>query len=458
MAQPLTDVDLLSSVVDPTWPRAPVVPTDRAPVGKQSRLPRAGSPDFDLLEAEVEERRTRWDAGVSRLLAIMSLVAAFIVIIAWDEVGRAAAQALLLLVMIAGLYFTIHWRLLVGGRPAAHLRWLNATVEGLLPTLAILIIARLRGPEWALALPVFMAYLILIAASGARLRPRLCLYTGAVAVFGYLALYYVVLAPALAESSIVTPSSASWVVWQRVIGLAVCAGLVAHAAVKIRDLAMSVGAEMWHRRVLEREFQRYVSHGVANVILNGNNAAERRDVTVLFCDLRDFTSLCEQQPPEEVVDLLNCFYERACQIVQKHGGTVNKFLGDGLLALFGAPNDLPNHVSAAAEAAHEIMYAADELKADGGIWRHLDIGIGLDSGPVVMGDVGASSRAEYTAIGTTVNRAARLQGLSREAHRRIVLSQDTARRLGPRANVVGMGSVKLKGLSAPVEVYAFRHS
>jgi class 3 adenylate cyclase len=457
VAHPLTDVDLLSSVVEPTWPRAAVVPEDSEAGGKQ-RLPRAGSPDFDLLEAEVEERRTRWDAGVSRLLAIMSLVAAFVVIVAWDEVGRTAAQALLLLTMIAGLYFTIHWRLLLGGQPSAQMRWFNSTVEGLLPTLAILIIARFRGPEWALALPVFMAYVVLIAASGARLRPKMCLYTGAVAVLGYLALYYVVLVPALAQSSITTPSSADWVVWQRALMLAVCSGLVAYAAVQIRDLAMSVGAEMWHRRVLEREFQRYVSHGVANAILSGNNAAERRDVTVLFCDLRDFTALCEQQPPEQVVALLNSFYERACQIVQAHGGTVNKFLGDGLLALFGAPNDLPNHVSAGAQAAHEIMYAADELKAEGGIWQHLDIGIGLDSGPVVMGDVGASSRAEYTAIGTTVNRAARLQGLSREAHRRIVLSQDTARRLGPRANVVGMGSVKLKGLSAPVEVYAFRHS
>ena len=111
-----------------------------------------------------------------------------------------------------------------------------------------------------------------------------------------------------------------------------------------------------------------------------------------------------------------------------------------------------------AQSAHEIMYAADELRARGGIWRKLDIGIGLDCGDVVVGEVGASSRAEYTAIGTPVNRAARLQGLSREADRRIVLSEECARRLGPRANVVGMGSVKLKGLHAPVKVYAFRHS
>ncbi len=236
---------------------------------------------------------------------------------------------------------------------------------------------------------------------------------------------------------------------------------VLFAVARLTRLTDEVQSAAWQRQRLERHLGRYVSPTVANVILQGEAqlaTAERRDVTVLFCDLRDFTTMCERERPEEVVALLNAFYERACQVVQAHGGTVNKFMGDGLLALFGAPDDHPNPEQAAVGAAHEIMYAADELRSRGGVWSQLDIGISLDAGDVVVGEVGASSRAEYTAIGTTVNRAARLQGVAREAHRRIVLSGALVTRLGPRAAVVSMGSVKLKGLSEPVAVYAFRHS
>jgi len=244
----------------------------------------------------------------------------------------------------------------------------------------------------------------------------------------------------------------------RIALLGLCGAAVGVAAVRLRQLAGSLGLAAWQRGMLERHLGRYVSRGVAEALLRGRPTAEVRDVTVLFCDLRDFTTMCEQRPPAEVVGLLNTFYERACAIVQAHGGTVNKFLGDGMLALFGAPDRHPDPEHAAAQAAHEIMYAADELRRRGGIWAGLDIGIGLDCGDVVVGEVGASSRAEYTAIGTPVNRAARLQGLSREADRRIVLSDECAQRLGPRANVVAMGAVKLKGLRDPVMVYAFRHS
>jgi adenylate cyclase len=244
----------------------------------------------------------------------------------------------------------------------------------------------------------------------------------------------------------------------RLLLLALCLAAVLVAGYRLRNLAHTLGAAAWQRGMLERHLDRYVSRGVADALMRGRPAGETRDVTVLFCDLRDFTSMCETKPPEEVVALLNTFYERACAIVETHGGTVNKFLGDGMLALFGAPEDHDDPVQAAAQAAHEIMYAADELRTRGGIWRRLDIGIGLDCGDVVVGEIGASSRAEYTAIGTPVNRAARLQGLSREADRRIVLSEECAHRLGPRANVVGMGSVKLKGIQVPVKVYAFRHS
>ncbi len=285
-------------------------------------------------------------------------------------------------------------------------------------------------------------------ATGARVRFELALALvigGGALIVGSLALASI---PTLGVSSAISLATLS-------------ALAVLFAVARLARLTNEVQTAAWQRQRLERHLVRYVSPTVARVILEGESrlaTAELRDVTVLFCDLRDFTTMCERERPEEVVALLNAFYERACQVVQSHGGTVNKFMGDGLLALFGAPGDHPNPEQAAVGAAHEIMYAADELRARGGVWSQLDIGISLDAGDVVVGEVGASSRAEYTAIGTAVNRAARLQGVAKEAHRRIVLSGSLVARLGPRAAVVSMGSVKLKGLSEPVAVYAFRHS
>jgi adenylate cyclase len=290
------------------------------------------------------------------------------------------------------------------------------------------------------------------------MRPVVCLYVGLVAIVEYLLLYYLVIEPEVTPGLIAAvPTLDTWAVWHRCAWLGGCAIAVAFATHKLRNLALELGVEGRRRRRVEREFGRYVSRDVADAILCGQaefGAAERRDVSVLFCDLRDFTHLCEQRPPEEVVDLLNRFYGRACEVIEAHGGTVNKFMGDGMLALFGAPHELPGHAGEAARAALEIAAAARELRSAGGVLEGLEIGIGLDTGPVVVGGVGAESRVEYTAIGTTVNRAARLQGLTREAGYRIVLSAEFAERLSGEFAIESVGSVSLKGLSRPVVAYS----
>lgn len=441
-----------------TYPWAlPTPAAQRARVAKRADTAR----DPAALDRAVAARTRRWEIGASKLLAGASVAVIAIALASWGSIGPELAVCAALLAAMAGLYFTVYWQLLARG-VGIHpwVRWFNATVEGSLPTLALVIIAAIKGAEWAVSSQVFLLYLVMIAASSARLRPTGCAYVGAVGILGYLAVFYGFMLPELTAGDKTAPAIADSAGWQRALWLSACAAMVTYTTARVRGLALTSNTETFNRRLLERALRRYVSSGVADKIMSGETPddAARRDVTVLFCDLRDFTALCEREPPEKVVTFLNTFYEKACTIIQSHGGTVNKFMGDGLLALFGAPEDHPAHATAAAAAAHELMYAADELRARGGLWRHLDIGIGLDSGDVVVGAIGARDRAEYTAIGTTVNRAARLQGLSRQAHRRIVLSRDYVRRLGPRAAVVSVGSVKLKGLSEPVDVYAFRHS
>ena len=208
---------------------------------------------------------------------------------------------------------------------------------------------------------------------------------------------------------------------------------------------------------LARELGRYLSPPVARAILRKQidlRNPQKRTVTVLFCDLRGFTFLCERERPEDVVEILDTFFEQAFAVVEKRGGTVNKLFGDGMLALFNAPDDLPAHAGAALDAADDIRSNVIRLREKGGVWSHHAVGIGLDTGQVVAGPVGSTDRAEYTAIGSPVNRAARLQSLGERESHRIVLSEATRRALGPRRRQLALlGEFELKGFAGPERAY-----
>jgi len=414
---------------------------------------------------EIETWRLRWELHLGKLMIMLTGLAMLAVLMAWRDLGTELALPLLSFGVVGTTYIALYWQLLERGvvceRP--WMRWVNAAIEGCLPALVLLMIADVKGPAWAMSSPSLLLGPLVIIASATRMRPALCLFTGLVSIVSFLFVYALAIRTRIPPEMLdAMPTLRGWAAAHKVFWLAVTAGLVAFITHEMVELASKMKKVTSEREAVEHELGRFVSKNVARAILRGETSfgrAERRDVTVLFCDLRDFTTLCEREAPEDIVHMLNTFYEQACRIVERHGGTVNKFMGDGLLALFGAPHDLPDHCHAAADAAHEIMYVARDLRARGGsIWCHFDIGIGLDSGDVVVGELGASNRAEYTAIGTTVNRAARLQGLSREGVHHIVLSDDYVNRLGPRANVVSMGSARLKGLSRPVQVFAFRYS
>lgn len=405
-----------------------------------------------------------WEIVLNKLVVVLCIAGAAVSLALTPFIGLDLSIPLVCTSFAGAAYFGLSWITLPSASRGRlrFMRLLNSTVEASLATIALVVITIVEGPLWAATSPVVAVYTLPIVLSGARLNPRLTLYVTAVIIAEYLAMYHVVMQPALTpEQLAVMPPLDAWGAWERAFWFAL-AGLVAAAASRAARSFVIFGARQEREKLrIEKELGRYVSNDVAGAILRGETSlgsAERRVVTVLFCDLRDFTSICAEHPPEEVVQLLNEFYGRACRIIEEHGGTVNKFLGDGMLALFGAPHEHPNHARAAAEAAHDILGASDQLRAKGGIWRRLDVGIGLDSGDVVVGGIGAQNRLEYTAIGATVNRAARLQSLSRKARRRIILSRDTVRALGDRANVVSLGEVSLKGFSSPEPVYAFRYT
>ena len=180
--------------------------------------------------------------------------------------------------------------------------------------------------------------------------------------------------------------------------------------------------------------------------------------TVMFSDIRSFTALCEAQPPEETIELLNTYYTLMFDAISGHGGVVNQMIGDGLMAIFGAPLPLPEPELAAVRAALDMqemieMFNLERVALDK---EPIRIGIGIASGEVVAGYTGTQQRATYTCIGDTVNLAARLEAHTKVAGRGILIDFDTQLVLGDRVPVEAVGEVQFRGKAAAVPVFAVK--
>jgi class 3 adenylate cyclase len=212
-------------------------------------------------------------------------------------------------------------------------------------------------------------------------------------------------------------------------------------------------AGLAERERIREAFGTYVDHGVAEQILTDDDAmleGEEVEVTVLFLDIRDFTSFAHRAPAPEVVSTLNRLFERVVPIVHEHGGHVDKFIGDGLLAVFGAPERHPDHAARALSAAREIVRQAEE--ALGG---ELEIGVGLNSGPVVAGSIGGAGRLNFSVIGDAVNVAARVEAATRRTGDRILLTERTRELLADEgASLAERHDIELRGVPEPVTLYA----
>lgn len=178
-----------------------------------------------------------------------------------------------------------------------------------------------------------------------------------------------------------------------------------------------------------------------------------REVTVLFSDIRGFTTLSETRPPEEIVQLLNRYFARQVEVIFRFGGTIDKFIGDAIMAFWGAPVENPDQAEHAVRAALEMTRVVAEFRrelAETGV--EFDIGIGLHTGPAVVGFIGADNRLDYTAIGDTVNLASRIEGQTKGVAR-VLISEETRRRCGEKFEFIDHGEFKVKGRTQPVRLY-----
>jgi class 3 adenylate cyclase/CHASE2 domain-containing sensor protein len=294
--------------------------------------------------------------------------------------------------------------------------------------------------RWLLELAVAIAAVMLV--SGVRLRRATA---GALA----LAAVVVVMGALVFRAGVILPTAS-------MLGTIAMAGVFA--------LATRLTEEERLRRRLRQVFGQHVSNDVVEALLGQGElpslGGEDRDITVLFTDIRNFTTHSELLAPQEVVEMLNEYFTRACKPIESEGGMINAFIGDAILAIFGAPVTHADHAQRALVAAERLARVAHEFSG----WMEqrfagrklppFAIGVGIHTGPVVVGNIGSPRRMAYTAIGDTVNMASRLQGLSKTIGSPIIISEETRVASGGRVVVEKSQRVRVKGREGEVLVHA----
>ncbi len=242
----------------------------------------------------------------------------------------------------------------------------------------------------------------------------------------------------------------------------VTGGVTATLGRQVRSILLDHATQAVRTRVIERQqdyLRRYVSPQVAQKIIEQDDEAAlestKRRVAVMFVDIRSFTPYAAVTPPEVVVDFLNRRFTEMVDVIFAHRGTLDKFLGDGLMAVFGAPVELKNPGHAALEAAADVLAAVERYNRDRRPGEPtLRIGIGVAVGEVVAGNIGSLTRREYTCIGSAVNLAARLQELCKDLGTELVVSPDVLADLPgpPRLPLRSVPGIRVRGLSDGLDV------
>ena len=219
-----------------------------------------------------------------------------------------------------------------------------------------------------------------------------------------------------------------------------------------------MGEEIWKQSLTRDIFGKYLGPEVVQMILEDPENAKLRErrveATVIFSDIRGFTAFSEGREPEDVVRALNDYFDIATRIILDHGGYIDKFIGDAVLGVFGVPIIREDHCNRALQAAIALQQAVKEAGAAGKLTLS-DIGIGINSGVLVAGNIGSTAKMEYTVIGDTVNVASRISGLARAGE--IIITRYSRDCLGSNMAVDVLSPQKIRGRIEPIELFRVRY-
>jgi adenylate cyclase len=328
-------------------------------------------------------------------------------------------------------------------------RYVGALIETTMPTVALALHIENMGPVQALGFVVPLSYFIFIILSTLRLDFWLSTFTGFVAAVELFAM-------AMFYHPAVNPDPEPEIFYHaaRSLIILVCGMLAGAVGVQLRrQFETSLQAATARDRITNLFGQHVSPQVVERLMVEGaNTSSDIRRVAVMFVDFRSFTAAARSRSPQDVVNRLDGAFAVLVEILDRHGGIVNKFLGDGFLALFGAPLEAPEAVHHAVSAAREMLTAMERVNRASS-WP-LRIGIGIHFGEVVAGNIGSPRRKEYTVIGDTVNFAARLETLNKEFDSQLLISSSVRDALGDDGNdAVSLGEVAIRGYERPMMVW-----
>ena len=328
-------------------------------------------------------------------------------------------------------------------------RYLGALIETSMPTLALALHIDSMGPTQALGFVVPLTYFIFIILSTLRLDFWLSTFTGFVAAaeLFLMAMFY-------HRAGSAEPPPDLYYHTVRSLIILICGMLAGAVGVQLRrQFEASILAATARDRITNL-FGQHVSPQVVERLMaeGASTKSDIRRVAVMFVDFRSFTAGARTRTPQEVVDRLDGAFAILVDILDRHGGIVNKFLGDGFLALFGAPLEAPDPAHRAVAAAREMLQANARIN-EATSWP-LRIGIGIHLGEVVAGSIGSPRRKEYPVIGDTVNFASRLEALNKDFNSQFLISEAVRDALGEACgDAVSLGEVEVRGYERPMAVW-----
>jgi adenylate cyclase len=213
------------------------------------------------------------------------------------------------------------------------------------------------------------------------------------------------------------------------------------------------------KKLVRGAFQQYMSPEVISQVLDRPEllrlGGDAKQLTAMFTDIRGFTALSEGLTPAALVELLNEYFSEMTEVIFKHQGTLDKYIGDAIMAFWGAPLDIPDHAARACRAALEMAGALARLQER---WLQqgrprIDIGIGINTGPMLVGNMGSERRFNYTIMGDSVNLASRLEGVTKTFGTRVIISESTRAEVLSSATVRELDMIRVKGKTKPVTIY-----
>ena len=402
-----------------------------------------------------EQRRSAVLAWILAVIVVGRAIYHFAYGFAEDDLlGR--GYTLLLMAAWVGVethnFLWVSRRIREGREPVRSRAYIRAAFDVAIPTAMLAIMCQYDRPLNVLTSSITYVYFLVIILSSLRLDPTLCVFTGTLAALGYGALvgaYTEILAQQWVGSAAI-----EHLTFVMRSGLLFGGGLA--AAFVSQRLRTTIVETIWEMRERERVvalFGQHVSPIVVNQLLHQSTGghSELRKVCVMVLDIRNFTAFAETRAPDEVVRYLNTLWTFMVRTINEHHGIVNKFLGDGFLAVFGAPlsNGSVDCANAMA-AARQIMLELDRLIAAGEVFP-TQIGIALHAGLAIVGNVGSADRKEYTVIGDVVNVAFRIEALNKEFGSTLLISEPVRYHTGIEAE--SMPPMMLRGRRESVELF-----